>query len=78
VLMAYKLLLVALPFNRPCPRQHIPGITQGIRFLDNPTCNQHPVDTCSAALRQWRAGWSYSVPGLCLALNVGSHYSPGY
>lgn len=25
-----------------------------------------------------RATRSYSVPGFCLALNLGSHYSPGY
>ena len=25
-----------------------------------------------------RARGSYSVPGFCLALNLGSHYAPGY
>jgi hypothetical protein len=40
VFIAYKLLLVALPFTRSCPRRHIPGITPGIGFLDNPTRNR--------------------------------------
>ena len=79
VLIAYKLLLVALPSKSSCPRQPIPSITLGLRFLDNPTRNRHPVDTYSAAIEQPpRAGWSYHVPGFCLTLHLGPHSSPGY
>lgn len=37
VLITYGLLLTSLPSNLPSPRQHIPGITQGVGFSGNPT-----------------------------------------
>src|SRR6266700_5921920 len=79
VLIAYLLLFIPLPSPSSCPRQHIQGITPGLGCLDNPTRQQHPVDTYSEAIVLLpRAAESYHVPGFCLALNLGSHYSPGY
>jgi hypothetical protein len=55
------------------------GITPGLGFLDNPTRQQHPVDTYSKAVMLLpRAAGSYHVPGFCLALDLGTHSSPGY
>src|SRR6266498_1404724 len=50
VLIAYLLLLIPLPSQSSCPRQHIPGVTPGLGCLDNPTRQRHPVDTYSEAI----------------------------
>jgi hypothetical protein len=61
------------------PTSAYPGHYPGPWLLGRSHSQQHPVDTYSAAITQQpRAGWSYNVPGLCLTLNLGSHYSPGY
>jgi hypothetical protein len=35
--MTFGPLLVSLSSRLLCPRQHIPGITQGLGFSDNPS-----------------------------------------
>ena len=45
MLIAYELLLVALPFNSSCPRQRIPDVTLGFWLLgqshSTPACGGH-------------------------------------
>ena len=58
-------LLVPLPSLAPDPRQHILGVTPGIRFLGHPSRQRLRVVPCSGNAGEPLSG--YSVPSVHLS-----------